>query len=37
MIDAALIQQCAYPGLKPAIVDRLVAEAGSPDPLAVTI
>lgn len=37
MIDAALIQQCADPSLKPAIVERFIAEAGSTDPLAVSV
>ena len=37
MIDAALIQKCADPALKPAIVERFIAEAGSPDPLTVTV
>ncbi|QRG09988.1 conjugal transfer protein TraH (plasmid) [Xanthobacter dioxanivorans] len=37
MVDAALIQQCADPGLKPAIVEKFIASAGSPDPLAVTV
>ncbi|TIQ15005.1 MAG: conjugal transfer protein TraH, partial [Mesorhizobium sp.] len=37
MIDAALIQQCADPGLQPAIVDRFIAEGGSPEPLAITV
>ncbi len=37
MIDAALIEKCADPDLKPAIVERFIAEAGSSDPLAVTI
>jgi hypothetical protein len=37
MIDAAMIDQCADPALKPAIVERFIAEAGSPDPLTVTI
>lgn len=37
MIDAALIQQCADPTLKPAIVERFIADAGSTDPLAVTV
>ena len=37
MIDAALLQKCADPALKPAIVERFIAEAGSPDPLAVTV
>lgn len=35
MVDAALIQQCANPGLEPAIVEKFIAEPGSPDPLAV--
>lgn len=37
MIDAALIEKCADPTLKPAIVERFIAEAGSPDPLTVTV
>ena len=37
MLDAALIQQCADPSLKPAVVERFVAAAGSSDPLAVTV
>lgn len=37
MIDAATIHQCADPGLKPAIVEKFIRAAGSPDPLAVTI
>lgn len=37
MIDAALIQQCADPALKPAIVERFIAEVGNPDPLTVTV
>jgi len=37
MVDAALIQQCADPGLKPATVERFIAEAGSRDPLTVTV
>ncbi|RWF84097.1 MAG: conjugal transfer protein TraH [Mesorhizobium sp.] len=37
MIDAAVIQQCANPALKPAIVERFIAEVGKPDPLAVTV
>ncbi|UWU26111.1 TraH family protein (plasmid) [Rhizobium sp. CB3060] len=37
MVDAALIQQCADPGLKPAIVEQFVERAGSQDPLAVTV
>lgn len=37
MIDAAVIQQCADPALRPAIVERFIAEAGSSNPLAVTV
>lgn len=37
MIDAALIEKCADPNLKPAIVERFIAEAGSSDPLTVTV
>lgn len=37
MVDVALIQQCADPGPKPAIVEKFIAKAGSPDPLAVTV
>jgi hypothetical protein len=37
MIDAALIEKCADPALKPAIVERFIAEAGSSDPLTVTV
>ncbi|NKJ39449.1 TraH family protein [Rhizobium sp. SG570] len=37
MVDAALIQQCADPGLKPAIVEKFIARAGSSDPLTVTV
>ncbi|MGI2033797.1 TraH family protein [Rhizobium panacihumi] len=37
MLDAALIQQCADPSLKPAIVEQFVATVGSTDPLAVTV
>lgn len=37
MVDAALIQQCADPGLKPAIVETFIERAGSQDPLAVTV
>lgn len=37
MIDAALIQKCADPALKPSIVERFIAEAGSSDPLTITI
>lgn len=37
MLDAALIQQCADPSLKPAIVEQFVATVGSTDPFAVTV
>ncbi|WP_434730575.1 TraH family protein [Rhizobium binae] len=37
MVDAALIQQCADPGLKLAIIEQFIARAGSEDPLAVTV
>ncbi|KQW26350.1 conjugal transfer protein TraH [Rhizobium sp. Root274] len=37
MLDAALIQRCADPSLKPAIVEQFVSAAGSNDPLAVTV
>ncbi|KUM24276.1 conjugal transfer protein TraH [Mesorhizobium loti] len=37
MIDVALLQKCADPALKPAIVERFIAVAGSPDPLTVTV
>ncbi|MBY2973117.1 TraH family protein [Rhizobium leguminosarum] len=37
MVDAALIQQCADPALKPAIVEQFIERAGSQDPLAVTV
>lgn len=37
MLDAALIQQCADPSLKPAIVEQFVTAAGSNDPLAVAV
>lgn len=37
MVDAALIQQCADPGLNPAIVERFIERAGSQDPLAITV
>ncbi len=37
MLDAVLIQQCADPFLKPAIVEQFIARAGSQDPLAVTV
>ncbi|QAA98357.1 MULTISPECIES: TraH family protein [Agrobacterium tumefaciens complex] len=37
MVDAALIKQCADPALKPAIVEKFIARAGSEDPLAITV
>lgn len=37
MVDAALIQQCADTGLKPAIVEKFIERAGSPDPLAISV
>lgn len=37
MVDAALIQQCAAPQLKPAIVEKFIEQVGAPDPLAVTV
>lgn len=37
MIDATIIQQCADPALKPAIVEKFIKAVGTPDPLAVTI
>ncbi|MEO5326380.1 TraH family protein [Mesorhizobium sp. CC13] len=37
MLDAALIEECADPSLKPAIVQQFVEMAGSPDPLAITV
>ncbi|MFZ5690300.1 MAG: TraH family protein [Pseudomonadota bacterium] len=37
MVDAALIQQCADPSLKSAIVEKFIATAGSENPLAITV
>lgn len=37
MIEAALIEQCADPSLKPAIVEEFLAATGSDDPLDVTV
>lgn len=37
MVDAALIRQCADPTLKPAVVEKFIEQAGSDDPLAVTV
>ncbi|MVA56870.1 TraH family protein [Agrobacterium vitis] len=37
MVDAALIQQCADPALKPAIVEQFIERTGSQDPLFITV
>ncbi|TCP76486.1 MULTISPECIES: TraH family protein [unclassified Rhizobium] len=37
MLDAALIQECADPSLKPAVVEQFIDAAGAPDPLTVTV
>ena len=37
MVDAGLIQHCADPGLKPAIVEKFIQAVGSPEPLAITV
>jgi hypothetical protein len=37
MVDAALIKECSDPGLKPAIVEQFIEQAGASDPLAVTV
>lgn len=37
MLDAVLVQQCADPSLKPALVEQFITKAGSQDPLAVTV
>lgn len=37
MVDTALIQKCADPSLKPPIVERFIQQAGSADPLTVTV
>ncbi|PYE40025.1 TraH protein [Rhizobium sp. PP-F2F-G20b] len=36
-MDAALIQECADPSLKPAVVEQFIDAAGAPDPLTVTV
>lgn len=36
-IDADLIQKCADPFLKPAIIEQFIKGAGSPDPLAIVV
>lgn len=37
MLEAALIQQCGDPSLKPAIVEKFIERVGSQDPLTVTV
>lgn len=37
MFDTVLIQQCADPGMEIAIVEQFIAEAGTDNPLAVSI
>ncbi len=37
MIDAALIQQCSDQSVKPAIIEEFIKQAGSEDPLQVTV
>lgn len=37
MFDLAFIQQCADPGVEIAIVERFIAEAGTDNPLAISI
>lgn len=37
MLDAALIEKCADPSLRPPIVERFIETAGSLDPLAITV
>ncbi|MDH4440764.1 MAG: TraH family protein [Rhizobium sp.] len=37
MLDAALINECADPPLKPPIIEQFVMAAGSDNPLAVTV
>lgn len=37
MIEAALIQQCADPSLKPAVVEKFIERVGSQNPLTVTV
>jgi len=37
MVDTALIQKCADPSLKPAIIEKFLDRAGSEDPLSVTV
>jgi TraH_2 len=37
MLDAALIEDCADPSLKPALVEQFVQAVGSEDPLAITV
>ncbi|WP_457578191.1 TraH family protein [Ensifer adhaerens] len=37
MVDATMIKECADPGVKPAIIEKFIAAAGSNDPLMVTV
>ncbi|MBB3594791.1 hypothetical protein FHX08_005201 [Rhizobium sp. BK529] len=37
MLDPALLDQCADPSLKPAVVEQFVEAAGSSDPLALAV
>lgn len=37
MIDTALIHECSDSALPPAIVEKFIAAAGSPDPLAISV
>lgn len=37
MFDVALIQQCADPGIEPAVVERFIAAVGADNPLAISI
>ncbi|MBO0134185.1 TraH family protein [Agrobacterium burrii] len=37
MVDAALVQHCADPGLKLAVVEQFIERAGSQDPLAIMV
>ncbi|NSZ19880.1 TraH family protein [Agrobacterium vitis] len=37
MVDAALIQQCADPALKPAIVEQFIERTGSQNPLFIMV
>ncbi len=37
MLEAVLVEECADPSLKPAIVEQFVVAAGSVDPLSITV